>query len=395
MGGKAHYCRTMKIHKVLANATVLAALLSTLVLARPAAGEPLVALPAQPTDVSWPTKEWPRGPLPAAVSPAALEKVLSVVGQRHPLLGETRAVVIIRGGRLIIERYAPGFTAETPLISWSVAKSITHALLGVAVRQGLVNIDKPMGNPRWAAGDPRAAIPWRQWIQMVDGQEYHEIDAVAPVDNDAARMLYGRGRLDVAAFAASLPLVHAPGAHWNYNSAGINLIADALTRVFAPGAPPAERRQRMAGVLTSELWGPLGMTSAQPEFDAAGTFVGSALVYATARDFARFGLLYLRDGVWEGRRLLPEGWVDFARTSSGAADGQLYGAGWWRNPGAGRNGAQLPPDVFSAQGHEGQLISVIPSKDMVVVRLGLFDDRKGFPALRDWMAELLALFPAP
>src|SRR5204863_4238552 len=136
-------------------------------------------------------------------------------------------------------------------------------------------------------------------------------------------------------------------------------------------------------VLAGELWGPLGMTSAQPEFDAAGTFVGSAFVYATARDFARFGLLYLRDGVWDGRRLLPPGWVDFARTRSPAANGHLYGAGWWLNPDPGVKGVPLPPDVFSAQGHEGQLISVFPSKDLVIVRLGLFDDLKGFPALRD------------
>jgi CubicO group peptidase (beta-lactamase class C family) len=205
-------------------------------------------------------------------------------------------------------------------------------------------------------------------------------------------MLYGVGRLDVAAFAASLPQVHPPGTQWNYNSAGINLIADALGRAFAPGAGPADRRRRVADVLQNELFRPLGMTSATPEFDAAGTFVGSAFVYATARDFARFGLLYLRDGVWDGRRILPAGWVDLARTRTSAKDGDHYGAGWWLSPPGGRT--KLPLDVFSAQGHEGQLISVVPSKDLVVVRLGKFEDRTGFPALRDWMAELLALFPS-
>jgi CubicO group peptidase (beta-lactamase class C family) len=380
----------MKIHKGLMISSFAA-----LALAPGASGaESLVPLRAQPEGVAWPTKEWPRGPLPAGIGPA-LEKTLGVVGTVHPQLGETRAVLIVQNGRLVAERYAAGFGPQMRLISWSVAKSITHALLGVAVRQGLVDIDKPMGNPRWAAGDPRAALPWRNWINMVDGQDYHEIDATAPVKNDAARMLYGPGRLDVAAFAASLPLVHPPGSHWNYNSAGINLIADALGRAFAPGAPPEQRRTKMAEVLGRELFEPLGMTSAVPEFDAAGTFIGSALVYATARDFARFGLLYLRDGVWEGKRILPPGWVDFARTRSPAPNGARYGAGFWLAPPPGRGGEKLPPDVFSAQGHEGQLIAMIPSKDLVIVRLGLFDDAKGFPALRDWMEELVTLFPAP
>lgn len=360
--------------------------------AQRADAEPLVPLRTQPAGVAWPTTEWPRGPLPATVPTAVLEQLLNVTNARHPQLGQTRAVVIIQGGKLVTERYMNGFGAETPLLSWSMAKSITQAMVGVAVRKGLVDIDKPMGSPHWAAGDPRAAISWRLWMQMVDGQKYDEIGTTKPTENDAAKMLYGPGRLDVAAWAAKLPLVHAPGSHWNYNSAGVNLIADALGRVFAPGVvAPGERRARMKETLERELFRPIGMTSAQPEFDAAGTFVGSALVYATARDFARFGLLYARDGVWDGQRILPAGWVDFTRTRSAAANGARYGAGWWLVPEGGR--IQLPADVFTAQGHEGQLITVVPSKDLVIVRLGLFADRVGFPALRDWMAELIALFP--
>jgi CubicO group peptidase (beta-lactamase class C family) len=330
----------------------------------------------------------------------ALDEALSVVAAPRPLLGATRAVVIVQGGRLVAERYMPGFGADTPLISWSMAKSITQALVGIAVRQGLVDIEKAMGNPRWAAGDRRQAITWRQWINMVDGQDYHELGVTTPTKNDAARMLFGSGRLDVAGYAASLPLIHSPGAHWNYNSAGVNLIADALGRVFAPGAPAAERRVRVAGVLAHELFEPLGMSSAQPEFDATGNFIGSAFVYATARDYARFGLLYLRDGVWEGRRILPEGWVDFARTKNPADNCDTYGAGWWITPaeGAGKPGRALTPggprDLFAAEGHEGQLIVIVPSKDLVVVRLGFFDDNKGWDALGDWVQSLVALFPA-
>ncbi len=358
----------------------------------------LPALPPQTAGVPWPTAAWPAGPLPDdAADP--LDRALTLVGARDPRLGETRAVVVIHRGRLVAERYAPGFGADTPFVSWSMAKSVTQALLGIAVRKGLVDIDKPMGNPRWNAGDPRAAIPWRHWINMTDGQEYHEIGVVDPTLNDAASMLYGRGRLDVAGFAAALPLIHAPGTHWNYNSAGMNLIAGALGRVFAPSASPAERRARVAAELRDELFGPIGMTSAQPEFDRAGTFLGSSLVYATARDWARFGLLYLRDGEWDGKRILPAGWVDFARTKTPAVNCDVYGAGFWVTPAAGRGKPHValapdgPRDIFLAQGHEGQVVVVVPSKDLVLVRLGLFDDRFGWGPLGEWVVGVVTPFP--
>ena len=156
-------------------------------------------------------------------------------------LGETRAVVIVQGGRLVLERYASGFGPDTPLISWSVAKSITQALVGIAVAKGLVDIDRPMGNPRWAKGDPRAAITWRQWMTMVDGQQFREIGVTSVTEHDSARMLFGQGRLDVAAFAAALPLIHPPGKRWNYNSGGVTLMADALGRRVRPGSHGARR----------------------------------------------------------------------------------------------------------------------------------------------------------
>jgi CubicO group peptidase (beta-lactamase class C family) len=320
--------------------------------------------------------------------------MLSVTDAPRPLLGQTRAIVIVSHGQLVAERYMPGFGPDTPLISWSMAKSITQALVGIAVRDGLVDdIDKPMGNPRWLPGDPRGAVTWRQWMNMVDGQGYREIGEASPVKNDAARMLFGLGRLDVAGFAASLPLVHVPGTHWNYNSAGVNLISDALGHLYAPGATPARRQQMLAAFMRRELFQPLGMTSVQTEFDAAGTFLGSALVYATARDYARFGLLYLRDGQWEGRQLLPRGWVDFARTRTAAKNGESYGAGWWvattEKSGSGLGQSR---DHFRAQGHEGQLIVIVPSKDLIVVRLGLLESLDGWRALGEWTERVVALF---
>jgi CubicO group peptidase (beta-lactamase class C family) len=381
---------------------ILVGALALVALGPPAGAErvgaaPLVALPPQPAHVPWPEASWPKGPLPAGVA-ERLEPLLAVTQTVQTELGETRAVVIIHHGRLVAERYMPGFTAETRLLSWSAAKSITHALAGIAVRRGLIDIDKPMANPRWATDDPRARIPWRHWLNMVDGQEYRDIGVVDLTRNDAVRMLWGVGRLDVAAFSASLPLNYTPGTFWNYNSGGYILISDVLARVFGARATPAERRARMAAVLRDELFGPIGMRSAQPEFDAAGNFVGAALLYATARDFARFGLLYLRDGVWAGRRILPEGWVDFARTKTPADNCDIYGAGFWITPPSGRGKPfpamvqQGPRDLFFAHGHEGQLIVIVPSKDLVVVRLGRLDDLIGRGALGDWVEKVVALF---
>jgi CubicO group peptidase (beta-lactamase class C family) len=383
----------------LAGLALLAAAATSTAHAEPPAAGALTPLPAQAADVAWPTTAWPVGPLPADVSSAKIEAALAVVAKPQPHLGETRAVVIIHRGVLVAERYMTGYGPDTPLLSWSMAKSVTQALLGIAVRRGLVDIDKPMGNPHWAAGDARAQIPWRNWINMIDGQDYHEIGVSDQTRSDAAKMLYGPGRLDVAAYSASLPLSHPPATHWNYNSAGINLIADALARVLAPGTTGAERRAKMSAVMKAELFAPIGMTSAQPEFDAAGNFIGSALVYATARDWARFGLLYLRDGVWQGTRILPEHWVDFARTKTPVDDCDTYGAGFWITPaaGPGKPGRALsqtgPRDLFVAQGHEGQLVVIVPSKDLVVVRLGHLADLSGWQPLGAWVSQLVQLFP--
>ncbi|HMI86045.1 MAG TPA: serine hydrolase [Polyangiaceae bacterium] len=364
-----------------------------------AAASALVPLPPQAPDVPWPGENWPEGPLPTGVAADQLERAFAVVGARDARLGETRAVVIVQRGRLVAERYMAGFGPETPLLSWSMAKSVTQALLGIAVRRGLVAIDDPMGNPRWPAGDARSAITWRAWINMVDGQKYDEIGAPDPTHNDAARMLFGEGRLDVAGYAATLPLAATPGVRWNYNSAGINLIADALGRVFAPNADPATRRARVAAVMKEELFGPLGMTSAQPEFDKTGTFVGSALVYATARDWARFGLLYLRDGLWKERRILPEGWVDFARSKTTADNCDVYGAGWWITPPTGAGKPYHAPNPFLSsnsprrtrtRSFEGTTTTSCPSCPwaMKVSRGPVL-----MSAFGEWVDRVVALFP--
>lgn len=361
-----------------------------------------VPLPAQPPQVPWPGTDWPTGPLPPQVDAAAFRAAMTDAFERKvPLLGETREVVVIQGGRLVYEQYASGYSRDMRIISWSMAKSVTQALVGAAVLQGLLDVNRPMGNPHWGPNDPRARIPWRVWLQMTDGQRYVEIGAPSMETSDAAKKLFGPGRLDVAQYCAGLPLIHEPGTVWNYNSCGFVLIADALSRAVAPHpASPQARREAMLKWMRASLFDVIGM-DVQPEFDAAGLVYGSAMIYGTARDFARLGLLYLRDGVWDGRRVLPEGWVDYARTPGPGANSDIYGAGWWLSPQQGR-GRPLPVlidtgperDAFRAQGFQGQVIVVVPSKDLVIVRMGFTPDAvRGWAALGDWLGRVARAFP--
>lgn len=361
-------------------------------------GQSLHPLPAQPANTPWPMPEWQSAPLPEDIDRAAFDlAVTEAFAGPHPQLGETRAVLVVQRGRIVFERYGEGYSAETRQVSWSMAKSITHALVGTAVLQGRVAIDSPMGSPYWRAGDRRASITWRQWLNMVDGQDYTEIGATSVLNNDVTHMLYGRGRGDTARFAAGFPLIHDPGAHWNYNSAGSVLISDALTRAIVANPRDADdRRVRMRAWMQQSLFGPLGMNPVV-EFDRAGLFYGSSLIWANARDFARFGYLYLRDGVWNGVRVLPAGWVDFARTPGPDAETEIYGAHWWLTPTHGAGRALITDsamaDAFSAQGHEGQIIVVVPSKDLIMVRLGRFGDSpEAWEALGDWATRLIGSF---
>jgi CubicO group peptidase (beta-lactamase class C family) len=367
-----------------------------------AAHAQLAPLPPQPADVPWPTSEWPTGPLPEGVDRAALDAAMAdAFEQKAPGLGETREVAIILGGKLVHEQYGAGYKSDMKLVSWSMAKSITQALVGVAAKQGKVDVDTPMGNPHWAATDKRAQIPWRTWLQMTDGMRYLEIEAKTIADSDASRKLFGPGRLDVANYCAGLPLIYEPGTHWNYNSCGIVLTADALTRAIVPNpASPEARRADMLKWMHESLFDVIGM-QAQPEFDASGLYYGSALIYASARDFAKFGLLYLRDGMWDGQRVLPEGWVDFARTAGKSENADIYGAGWWVTPADGdgkpyksRMDTGPQRDAFSAEGFEGQFTLIVPSKDLIIVRLGFTpekDLRTG--AIRVWLGRVARAFP--
>ena len=343
----------------------------------------LPPLPGQPDGVAWPTRDWPTGEPPSDAVAARLAALLDEAFSPAPArpLGETHAVLVVRGGRLVVERYGAGFGPEITGRSWSMAKSITHALVGLAVGDGALDIHAPADVPAWATpGDPRAAITLDHLLRMSGGLDWNE--SYAPdKPSDVIAMLWGEAAADTAAYAAAKPLAHPPGAHFSYSSGTTNIVSRCLSRAIGAEG------EAMAAFMRERLFAPLGMTSAAPRIDAAGTFIGSSFCFCTARDFARFGLLYLRDGVWEGRRLLPEGWVDYARTPTfqqpgGEVDG-AYGAHWWLD--------RAGPGSFSACGFEGQHIALCPDTDVVIVRLGVTPEADQ-PAVRAWVEDLANVF---
>ena len=339
----------------------------------------LIPLARQPANLPFPTTAWPQGPLPDTLDVGRFEALVAdaFTQPASARVGETHALVVIHGGRLVFERYGPSSGATATQPSWSMAKSITQALVGILVGDGKLDMHQPAEAPEWqGSGDPRRAITLDMLLRMSSGLAFVE-DYVPGHPSDVIEMLYGAGKGDVARFAAGFPLAHPPGSFWSYASGTTNIVARCAARACGGD---------FAAFMTERLFAPLGMTSVMPKFDAAGTFIGSSYCFATARDFARFGLLYLRDGMWAGEPILPPGWVDYARTPTaqppGTADGP-YGAHWWLGVGG--------PGSFSANGYDGQFIVVAPDLDLVVVRSGAtpLDLKDG---LKAWMGELVATF---
>lgn len=356
--------------------------------------DPLVPLPTQPAGVPWPTGDWPTGPVPPGVDLAPLLDAVCTDTDRY---GQTYAVVVVHRGRLVAERYqgelprfdGPGTPVErtTPLLSWSMAKSITHAAVGILAGQGRLDPQAPAPVPAWHAepDDPRAAILLDDLLAMRDGLDFREHYVIGE-PSDVIPMLFGDGRDDVAGYAIARPAAHPPDVRFNYSSGTSNVVARIVGDAVGDRAHDGHHGANVTGFLREALFTPLGMRSATIRCDAAGTFVGSSYVYAEARDFARFGLLYLRDGTWDGHRLLPEGWVDHGRRARSVDpdDGWIHGAHWWVV------GDDL--GTFWANGFEGQSILCCPALDLLVVRLGRSPDHSA--ALRAWRAAVVDAFRA-
>ncbi len=278
-----------------------------------------------------------------------------------------RAVVVVKGGRVIAERYADGFGAETPQLGWSMAKSVLGMLIGQRIADGALSLDQDHLFQEWAS-DSRAGITVRDLLFMRDGLDSRE-GYLPFVPGSVPHMLTLED--DVSAVARRAAADRPHGSHWAYRSATTNLLSRVLRNAFADDAAywvyPRER-----------LFGPIGAATAVFETDVAGNFVGSSYLYASARDWARLGLLLLRDGAWEGRQVLPRGWRDFVSTLPDEyrrSDPSAYGAQVWlrgdpRETQLRVRLCNLPDDGIYFSGHWGQIIAILPQDDLVIVRLG-------------------------
>jgi CubicO group peptidase (beta-lactamase class C family) len=361
--------------------------LAALLTAASARSDP-APLPPQPPGVAWPIASWPQGPpdADAAALTRAQQELFLPIGRGG--VPDTRALLAVQGGRLVLERYADGFGPESRFRSWSMAKSVTQALVGILVREGRLELDAPAPVPAWgAAGDPRGALTLRNLLNMTSGLDNADGDDGA--QSFVARILFGDLSGDTASAAAQVSLAYPPGTHWAYSTGTTQIVSGILAREVGGG------REGMRAFVERELATPLGAKSLLLEFDAAGTPLGGGYLFASARDWARLGTLYLRDGVWDGRRILPEGWVEFARMPAPAGNNGTYGAGFWVN--GEPAGDQFRPlreglDAFEMSGNAGQFVVIAPDRDLVVVRLGEMQ-RFTWPELSSTLSDLIAAFP--
>lgn len=311
--------------------------------------------PEQPADVAWPTADWPTGPIPDGVDTKAVDAIVAkAFGELSNDTGTIDAILVVSGGRLVVEKYN-GWDPEATHNSWSMAKSINSALVGILVGQGKIDIGTPFPAPEWRSpGDPRAAITWDELLRMSSGLAWDESytdpkgDVIATLGADNDR----------AGYVASKPLAHPPGSTWSYSTGTANLLARGVADIVGHG-------DALTGWIDRELFHPLGITKVTHNVDRTGVISGGSFIDLRPRDFARFGLLYDRGGVWNGTQLLPQGWVDYSRMPTPSNPDGTYGAQWW-----------VMPDrpVFYANGYNGQSISVAPDKDLVVVVLSKAGD---------------------
>lgn len=286
----------------------------------------------------------------------------------------TKAVVIVHDGKVIAERYAPGYGVDTPIAGWSMSKSVNNALAGILAGRGWLDMDAPAPIAAWAdPKDPRHAITPDNLLRMTSGLKLGNslsADSGRAFDRSARMMFVER---DMAAFAATARPGAAPGTTWTYSDASAVMFSRVLKNSLAAHGQGSEAA--FWRFSHRELFDKLGMEHVTFPVDAEGTPIGSSHILASARDWARFGMLYLNDGVVGGERILPEGWVDYSARMTPAGNYIGYGAGFWTNRGDSygarkRMGDGMPADAFMARGAFGQFTIVVPSAKLVIVRLG-------------------------
>ncbi|MBW3558616.1 MAG: serine hydrolase [Proteobacteria bacterium] len=324
----------------------------------------LPRLEARPPRTNWDAQPWPTGDRGAEApgpTPPALAALVRAAfdGASYGKGSKTTAVIVVADGRIVAEQYRAGYNKHTPQRTWSVGKSLAAAVVGAAVMDGLVDPKAPATVPEWRGrGDPRGAVTLDNLLRMSSGLYSGK------AGNRTDRLYFGGTAVTEETVAQ--PLEAPPGSRWLYAN------NDTVLAVRAVRAAIGDDRRYLAYPFTDLFWR-IGMARTTPETDWQGNFVLSSQVWTTARDLARFGLLHLNDGVWNGERVLPAGWVDYVTTAGpaqpppGAAGaGPGYGAQWWLFGAA----QGLPEDAYAAQGNRGQYLMVIPSRRMVVVRRG-------------------------
>lgn len=285
----------------------------------------------------------------------AVEEAFDKEGEKNK---RTRAVVVLYKGRLVAEKYGPGFRATSKILGWSMTKSLTATYFGILQKQGKIDIMKPAPIAAWK-NDERAKITINDLLHMNSGLEWDEDYGKI---SDVTKMLFTAE--DMTQSQIDKPLVGKPNASWNYSSGTTNLLSGILRQQF-------KTHQEYLDFWYISLLDKIGMDSALVEVDMAGNFVGSSYGWASARDWAKFGLLYLNQGNWNGAQLFDPSWAKYVATPTNTSNGQ-YGAQFWLN--AGGKFPDVPRDMFYCSGYQGQMVAIFPSHDLVVVRMGLSEE---------------------
>lgn len=308
-------------------------------------------LPTDPQDLYWPMGSKMRDSVPPNVD---LNKLNAAIDSAFNQ-GNTRAVVVAYDTVFLREKYAPGFNKNTRILGWSMSKSITSALIGILSGEGKLDVNAPAPIKEWA-NDSRHNIRLVDLLHQSSGLKWDE--NYGDISN-VTIMLYRKGNM--AQYVIHQPAEYPPDSVWYYSSGNSNVISEIIRRTIG-------NDQEYWNFPRKVLFNKIGMRSAVLETDASGNFVGSSYTFATPRDWARFGLLYLQDGTWQGKRILPEGWVKYSTTPARKSDNQ-YGVQFWLNKGT--HEIKGHPDIYYCDGFHGQRVFIIPSKDLVIVRMGL------------------------
>jgi CubicO group peptidase (beta-lactamase class C family) len=304
------------------------------------------------------TIAWPLGNIipdtNTGIDKVALNGITQKLIVENGYNGNAFGFIVIHRGIPATEKYKQGFNEKTRFLSWSMAKSFTNALAGIMVKDGKLDIQQPADIAAWQ-NDDRKRITINNLMQMQSGQRWNEDYGNR---SDVTLMLYNNK--DFAGFAYNQPLEFPPGSHWYYSSGSTNIVNYLMRKQFNGDSAYWDYAY-------TRLFNKIGTPDVVFEVDPTGTQVGSSYIYATARDYARFGLLYLQNGIFNGERLLPEGWIRYTTTPATHSKGS-YGSFFWLN--RGKYYPSAPEDMYSCNGHDGQRIFIIPSKDLIIVVLG-------------------------